>query len=207
MSGQALTVVDDLAARRSAAANKAWETRRLRSGGAPIERTTSGGPAASALAAFEREAASTSPDWYAAALELKRALEARRPQVLTQKVTTAIPAPSWPDYPVDHLSSFKVRNPTIVVTFADGEVVRAPAVSAMNKPVNIGRGLRIAIAFYQARISRRAGRMHTRGRGWHHPDLRPAVPEIVSCVCEETGEIFNPELCTLKSEESRRGQP
>jgi len=41
--------------------------------------------------------------------------------------------------------------------FADGEVVRAPAVSAKDKPVNIGRGLRVAIAFYQARACRRAG--------------------------------------------------
>src|ERR1700738_5345536 len=140
-----IAIVDDLTERRRAAARKAVETRRARAHNqthnpATILAKPPKAIAAQALAAFDREAASEMPDWHRVALELRRALT-ERPQSLPKKLTrtVALPAPPWPDYQVDHLGSFKVRNPTIVVTFADGEVVRAPAVSAKDKPVNIGR--------------------------------------------------------------------
>jgi hypothetical protein len=196
-----------ISGRRSAAAFKAWQTRRAQ-GWAPAQRTDGPEPRESevsaALAAFEREAAAASPDWHGAALKLKAALESGRgsPTLIT-RATAALPAPPWHDYPVDHLSAFKTRNPTIVVTFADGEVVRAPAVSALNRPLNIGRGLRVAIAFYQHRMRRRAGRVHSRAPGWHYPDVFPSVPAITACVCAETGETFDAELCSLKTTESR----
>lgn len=216
-----LAVIDDLAARRSAAARKAVETRRARAAlhqtgvslherapslhsafhGAVARRALISTPEM-ALAAFDREAASDTPDWHRAAIELRRALTAR-PQTLTQKVTrsVAIAAPVWPDYPVDHLGSFKIRNPTIVVTFANGEIVRAPAVSARDKPVNIGRGLRIAIAFCQARLCRRMGLSMLSPKR-----RRPAIPAIVACICEDTGEIYDAKQCTMRTIESRKGR-
>ena len=202
-----LAVIDDLAARRSAAARKAVETRRARAhNGAHNPVSILAKPpkavAAQALAAFEREAQSEMPDWHSVALALKQALTSRS-QLLSEKVTrpAAIPPPVWPDYPVDHLGSFKVRNPTIVVTFANGEVVRAPAVSAKDKPVNIGRGLRIAIAYCQSRLCRRTGvHMLSPKR------RRPAVPAITACVCEDTGEIYDAKQCTMRTIETRKGR-
>lgn len=218
-----LAVIDDLAARRSAAARKAVETRRARAalhqtgislhekgpslrvrlqdGVSPVARLKKPSREC-ALAAFDREAASDTPDWHHAAIELRRALAAR-PQTLTKKVTrpVALPPPAWPDYPVDHLTGFKVRNPTIVVTFANGEVVRAPAVSARDKPVNIGRGLRVAIAFCQARLCRRSGYSLLSPKR-----RRPAVPAITACSCEDTGEIYDAKLCTMRTVEARKGR-
>lgn len=198
---------------RGAAARKAWDTRRQRAQGSVPSLHGNGvrlhEPRRSlhddALAAFEREANSESPDWHRAALMLKRALASGNALARTKQVreTTckpnALPSPPWPDYLVDHLTAFKVRNPTIVVTFADGEVVRAPAVSAKNKPVNVGRGLRVAIAFYQARACRRAGLPNL-------PGFRSAAPSITSCTCEDTGEIFDAEQCTIRTAEVRKRQ-
>jgi hypothetical protein len=226
-----LAVIDDLAARRSAAARKAVETRRarLQNGVYPVAvlkkplqvlpsaKSPSSGAKNTArlqtspvgllpqevnelLRRFELEAASDMPDWHRVALSMKQALTAR-PQTEPQKVTrpVAIAAPVWPDYPVDHLGSFKVRNPTIVVTFEGGEVVRAPAVSAKDKPVNIGRGLRIAIAFYQARICHRAGLQFK-------PTYVRQVPAIIACICEDTGEIYDAKQCTMRTVEDRKGR-
>lgn len=192
----------DPAARRSAAAFKAWETRRAL-GWAPVQRTDAPEPrqseADAALAAFEREAAKESPDWYSVALKLKAVVEGRRSsRMLNTRATAAPPTPHWHDYPVNHLSGFKTRNPTIVVTFADGEVVRAPAVSALNRPLNIGRGLRVAIAFYQERVRRRAGGHFECGDG-QFSDVPPVVPSIVACYCEDTGEAFDAERCTSQT--------
>lgn len=198
-----LTVIDDLAARRSAAARKAVETRRANANGQPRREVfvRKSGRAAHALAAFEHAKDSEMPDWFGVALALKQALTKAPPQTEPRKVTRpiAIAAPVFPDYPVNHLGSFKVRNPTIVVTFANGEIVRAPAVSAKDKPVNIGRGLRIAIAFCQARICRRAGLRFK-------PRYVRQVPAITACVCEETGEIYDAEQCTMRTLETRRGR-
>lgn len=160
--------------------------------------------AAKALAAFDRMAASDSPDWHAAALLLKSALadggSTRFPKTRSQvkQVTPkALPAPAWPDYDVTKAGARDVRNPTIVVTFADGEVVRAPAVSIKGKPTNIGRGLRTAIAFYQARMCHRFKAPYLAG-------IRVAVPSIAACACPEKSETFEPELCTAKTIDARK---
>lgn len=193
----------DLAARRSAAANKAWETRRLQ-GTAPVVHKNAGSlhknAAADAIAAFEREAASDMPDWHRAALSLRQALTAQplKRHVAFPAKSKVIAPPAWPDYAVDHLSAFKVRNPTIIVTFADGEVVRAPAVSAFGKPLNIGRGVRVAIAFYQARIAWRAGLKN-------RPGFWRAVPAIAACISED-GETFDAGQCTVRTIESRKAK-
>jgi len=199
-----LAVIDDLAARRSAAARKAVETRRARaylpSAKSPSSGAKNTAAIANVLAAFEREAQSDMPDWHGVALALKGALTAR-PQIESRKLTrpAEIAAPVWPDYEVDHLTGFKVRNPTIVVTFEGGEIVRAPAVSAKDKPVNIGRGLRVAIAFYQARVCHRAGLRFS-------PRFVRQVPAITACICEDTGEIYDANRCTIRTIEARKGR-
>jgi hypothetical protein len=208
-----LAVIDDLAARRSAAARKAVETRRrnLAAGASrnPIAEAFAVGPTPKEMAlhawdqAVKASESGEMPDWHLAALALKAALtggrewQASKARVLRQERPVAIPAPAWPDYRVDNLSSFKIRNPTLVVTFADGEIVRAPAVSARDKPVNIGRGLRVAIAFYLARRARAKGKSAC--------GFTAKVPAITNCLCEDTGEIYNAELCTAKTIDHRLG--
>jgi hypothetical protein len=200
-------IVSDLAARRSAAALKAWETRRAQGWSPSVQEKdgsaheTGASLHAEALEAFEREAASAAPDWHAAALALRAALSAnqiKRPTQIEQK-TKALLAPAWQDYPVDRVSSFRLLNPTIVVTFADGEVVRAPAVSIRGRPLNIGRGLRVAIGFYQSRMAWRAGVPN-------RPGFWPAVPAIALCVREDTGETFDSQQCSVRTDETRRAQ-
>jgi hypothetical protein len=78
------------------------------------------------------------------------------------------------------------------VTFADGETIRAPAVTTIGKPVNVGRGLRIAVAFYTARRARRTGVRDD-------PGCRPAVPAVASCICEDTGEAYDPVKCSERT--------
>lgn len=141
------------------------------------------------------ELATTSPGRSSAL----KAWETRRargfvPQTRQQKVT-------WPDYGVDSASwrTLQWPSPTLVVTFADGEVVRAPAVSLQRKPINIGRGLRIAIAFYQSRICRRLGLPNRLG-------TRPALPPIAACICEDTAEVYDADLCNARTVEDRAAQ-
>lgn len=197
-----LLVPMDLAARRSIAARKAWETRRaqgwMHKGDASNVQHSE---VSEALAAFEREAASEHPDWHGAALKLRQVLTARgkRSAVLNSRVIAALPAPIWHDYPVDRASSWAIRTDLLIVTFADGEVVRAPAVSIKGKPTNIGRGLRIAVAFYQARMC------HRRGIRFR-PGVHAAVPAIVSCICESSGETFDAGICTVRTEDDRKAQ-
>lgn len=201
---------DALAEKRREAARKAVETRRARlaagiSPGTVVPfKAKPPAPSAvsAALAAFEAEAGSECPDWHKAALALKTALTSRRDGRATiirpaaEARPTALPSPPWHDYPVKGENPFHIVNPTIVVTFADGEIVRAPAVSKRGKPVNIGRGLRIAIAFYQARMAWRAGK----SAHLFYCD----VPAITACHCEDTGEQYDGELCTLKTADSRK---
>jgi hypothetical protein len=205
-----LAVIDDAAARRTAAARKAWETRRLQgwmpgtSPGIPTSRARkSTSAAADALAAFEREAASDMPDWHRAALALKQALGSKSKGMAVTAIPRvkplALPPSRWHDYPVDRVNSFSIRTDILIVTFADGEIVRAPAVSAKGKPTNIGRGLRIAIAFYQARACWRRSIKFRAG-------VHAAVPAIAACVCEDTGETFDAGECTVRTIETRRAQ-
>lgn len=211
MTQHQLPVPPEVAARRSAAANKAWATRRAlgwshpRSGGQGASSRSNAQKAAEAeaLAAFEIEDAKSLPDWHAVALKLKRALiERAKPRTIGLMPESAqVAAVPWHDYPVNKISAWKLQSPSpvLIVAFADGEVVRAPAVSVGNKPVNIGRGLRVAIAFYHARACRRLGLKN-------RPGTRPAVPVISSCICETTGETYDVEQCNLRTAEDRKAQ-
>jgi hypothetical protein len=194
-------------------ARKAWITRRARAAACTADVTTLPTIAAprhdnrttAALAAFEDAARADMPDWHGAALALKAALVASPPQAITiprpraAARPKALPAPDWPDYDVNHFGSFHVRSDMLVVTFADGEIVRAPAVSGKGRPTNIGRGLRTAITFWQARAAWRRKLEYRDGP-------RFPIPEIVSCICEDTGKVYDAGECTRRTVEDRRGQ-
>ncbi|WP_157113135.1 hypothetical protein [Bradyrhizobium embrapense] len=92
------------------------------------------------------------------------------------------------------------KSPIIVVTFSCGAVVRAPAVSLPGKPVNIGRGLRVAFAFYRARIAREFGKASAIGSDC------VAVPAIVSVACDVAGAEYSAEECNARTAEFRRGR-
>lgn len=83
----------------------------------------------------------------------------------------------WADYPVTDRRNLAKPSPVLCLTFADGETVRAPFATAKGKALNVGRGLRTAIAYYRARIARR---LHPNpcddGRGFCID-----VPAIVAC--------------------------
>ncbi|TMI98459.1 MAG: hypothetical protein E6G97_25885 [Alphaproteobacteria bacterium] len=91
----------------------------------------------------------------------------------------------WADYAVTDRKSAVVPAPIVQVTFADGETVRAPFATSKGQPLNIGRGLRTAIAFYRARIARRCHRHPIDdGRGFCID-----VPAITACsVIQSAGE-------------------
>jgi hypothetical protein len=208
-----LTVIDDVAARRTAAARKAWATRRAQGwthsgahNSVAIRAMPSKDLATEALAAFQAEAEKDNPDWHRAALVLKQALGAGQGMAVAPRSPRperikplALPPSDWVDYEIGKVNAFAVRNPTIIVTFASGDVVRAPAVSLKGKALNIGRGLRCAIAFYSARDCWRRGLPNL-------PGTRLAVPEILSCVCEEDGKIFDPVQCNVRTIDARKAQ-
>lgn len=183
---------------RSAAARKAWATRRST---ADDNRRPDSSRAA-ALAEFDRHANSECPDWHAAAIALRSALRSVPPKLtIVARRPLPIPAPKWPDYPIEGKPSsigpqMQWPSPILVVTFADGELVRAPAVSLRGRPVNVGRGLRMAIAFYTARRARRIGLAD-------RPGTRPAVPEVSSCICEDDGHVYDPAECSARTIEYR----
>lgn len=105
----------------------------------------------------------------------------------------------WADYDVNKISAKRLgKSPILVVTFADGEIVRTGAVSMPGKAVNIGRGLRIALAFYQCRISRRMG-------FFSDDSAIVNVPEFVSISCETTGDEFDVADCNARTAELRAG--
>jgi hypothetical protein len=112
----------------------------------------------------------------------------------------------WADYPIPQNVSGKRlgKSPVCIVTFANGEVVRVPAVSLPGKAVNVGRALRVAVSYYQ-------GRMVARYRA----DLVAAeydslqfsitdsdavaeirIPAVVSFICETTGAEYDPAMCS-----------
>lgn len=194
-------------------ARKAWITRRARAAACTADVMTLPAIAVprhdnrttAALAAFEAAARADMPDWHGAALALRSALMRAEPATITiprPRATArpkALPAADWPDYDVNKFGSFHVRSDMLVVTFADGEIVRAPAVSGKGRPTNIGRGLRMAITFWQARAA-------WRRKVEYRDGPRFPVPEITSCICEDTGNVYDASEATRRTVEDRRGQ-
>jgi hypothetical protein len=143
---------------------------------------------AGALAFFNRESLTEIPNWEAVAKALRKALVSVpapvpslpiEPAKRMRKAPAAAAKAILADYPVDRAKWDKLQwpSPKLTVTFADGQVVRAPAVSIAGKSVNVARGLRVACAFY-----------HSRTKGGY-------VPQIVSCACEALADPIDPALC------------
>ena len=226
MTSTALATVETLSPRQEAA-RRAWVTIRARkaalAGGItvlPPARTParSAALAESALAAFDKAAAGDF-DWHAAALALRGALLANKrtpmrargqaiipradAQTRAHAPPLAITAPVLADYLLSPGRAVNSRliwpSPILVVTFADGEVIRAPAVSLKGHAVNVGRGLRIAVIFYQCRLARRLGFVGAQSIRGRYPN----APAITSCQCETTGEEYNAELCTERTVRDR----
>lgn len=180
----------DLAARRSSAANKAWETRRQRGWTHPAagrpQAPARPDAVAEALARFDREGESNAPDWHGAALALKMALQASGDRSATpfrpanERLSTGhllpLPAPNIPDYQVEGRPKLLWPAPVAVVRFADGRTVRAMFASIQGRPLNIGRGLRIAVCFYRVQVFRQWGASRSDDAG-----RCVAVPAIESC--------------------------
>lgn len=106
----------------------------------------------------------------------------------------------WADYPIPHNASGKRlgKSPVVIVTFADGETVRAPAVSLPGKPLNIGRALRVARSYYHGRFVSRCnsyGYAVSSVCDSEFVDTIP-VPAVVSAVCEASGAAFDPVACS-----------
>lgn len=151
------------------------------------------------LAILAYDNASADPaaaNWRAVADILRLAL----PAVKAAKIPEADPTrPSWADYDIPQNATRKLgKSPILVVTFEGGEVVRCPAVSLPGKPVNIGRGLRVASAFYQCRIANRAGENSDWSRCVN-------VPAFASVICETDGTEYDPAECSARTAESRIG--
>lgn len=154
-----------------------------------------------ALAILAYDNATANPggaNWRAVADMLRLAMPASKAKP-AETATDSRFAP-WADYAIPKTATGQKlgKSPVIVVAFADGETVRAPAVSLPGKPLNIGRALRVAIAFYQCRI---AGRMGANSDSAHVV----AVPGILSATCETTGAEFDPADCSARTADARAG--
>jgi hypothetical protein len=174
-------------------AQKAWRTR-IANGYVSRGRTVTATPprpdTAAAIAAFDRQADAESPDWHAAALELRRALQAAtaRPAPSARREIEsrpsapprAIPAPVLDDHPLR--GKLVWCPPTIVCGFADGEIIRMSFASIYGKPLRIAGALRIAITAYRYRMaSKTFGKSTSIAKHARHAHLID-VPAIAYCV-------------------------
>ncbi|MGY4224355.1 hypothetical protein ACVMIH_001716 [Bradyrhizobium sp. USDA 4503] len=155
-----------------------------------------------ALAILAYDNAKQDPDganWQGIADLLRLSLPSAKAKAAAAETGADNGAP-WSDYDIPASATKRLgKSPIIVVTFFCGAVVRAPAVSLPGKPVNIGRGLRVAFAFYRARIAREFGKASAIGSDCVN------VPAIVSAVCDATGAEYGADECNAKTAEFRRG--
>jgi hypothetical protein len=105
-----------------------------------------------------------------------------------------------PDYKLPCPFRSKNPSPRIEVWFADGEVVRVPCPSLPNKPLNVGRSLRVAVVFYRSRrrIQERLGFADCEHRSI-------PVAEMTIVRCEDTGETFDAVACNRHTSIERYG--
>jgi hypothetical protein len=97
---------------------------------------------AKALAVYDAALSDPTADWRGVAEQLRGCLSSRK--VVHQS--------EWADYPIDCLGRKIVwPSPVIQVDFADGERVRMSFACLPGKPVNIGRGMRVALGAYEMR--------------------------------------------------------
>lgn len=156
-----------------------------------------------ALAAYHAAvAAPVAADWPSVAALLVACLPklrgAVRPAV---SADGAVPA-WWADY----VPGKKFRTDSAEVTFADGRRVRLSVLSNPGKPLNIGRAVRIACAFYRSKVHNALGApVALDGTTLHGPADHVAVPAIAHVECETTGEEFDAATCTAMTEAARAG--
>lgn len=122
----------------------------------------------------------------------------------------------WADYAVPNIRKIVWPSPRITVMFADGEVVYCPAVTVEGKPINIGRGVRVAIAFYRNRMLGRLERAAQIDRvTWEFGQPRAYVPSageeidvpaIELVTMREGGEEWNPDIANAETVELRKGR-
>lgn len=132
-------------------------------------------------------------NWRAVADMLRECLPATRVQEATPMESDGyLP---WADYAIptsfSGLRKLVWPSPRITVTFADGEVVRCQAATLEGKPVNIGRGVRVAIAFYRNRMWSRVARGND---AWFPPSYHAEaidVPGIISIVSRDGSGLWN----------------
>lgn len=154
-----------------------------------------------ALAILAYDNATAEPEganWRAVADMLRLAIPATKAKAAEIAADSRF-AP-WEDHSIPvHGGAKKLgKSPVIVVMFEGGEIVRCPAVTLPGKPVNIGRGLRIAFAFYQCRMAGRFG-----GNSDWSRCIK--IPAIVSVVCETSGTEYDAADCNAKTAELRAG--
>ena len=148
---------------------------------------------AQAQHAYDAALNSPFPDWRAVA-ELFRAAMRSGPVRRAGKLTEGELA----DHNVDRVR-LMCRSPRIAVRFMDGEAVFTHVPSAPDKPLNIGRALRVAIVMYRSRksVQRRAG--------FYEYDPAMPVPEIFQVRCLETAELFDVGACNKHTAKHRQG--
>jgi hypothetical protein len=161
-----------------------------------------------ALAILAYETAKADPagaNWQGIADLLRLALPPGKAKAADDIAAADSKYAAWADYVIPQSAGGKRlgKSPVVIVTFADGETVRAPAVSLPGKPVNIGRALRVALAFYQGRIVGRYNSLIPDDCGAPRLSVTDSefvatipVPAIVSCVCEATGAAYDPAACS-----------
>lgn len=144
----------------------------------------------------------TAADWRSVADILRLALPATKARAAD--VATDSRFAPWADYDIPATATKKLgKSPIMVLTFADGEAVRVPAVSLPGKPVNIGRAVRVAVAFYQGRIVARYNALIPDNFGTGLLSVCDSefistiqIPAVVSAICETTGAEYDPAACS-----------
>lgn len=146
---------------------------------------------AEAIAAYDAAKANEhGADWRNVAELLRAALGTTS----TRKAASGIA-----DYPVNCPAKRVLwPSPVIAVTYADGERVRMSFACLPGKPLNIGRGLRVAATAWEFRMRSRyragageriAEYIANKADGKEcSPVTLPTVPEIVACHVEVSGE-------------------
>jgi hypothetical protein len=143
-----------------------------------------------------------SANWEGVADLLRLAIPAGRTKLVD--VVSDSPFAPFADYEIPHNASGKRlgKSPVVIVTFADGETVRVPAVSLPGKPVNIGRALRVARAYYQGRVVASCNG-YADEFGFSRISITDSefcnalpIPAVASCTCETSGASYEPAQCS-----------
>ena len=123
-----------------------------------------------------RVAAALFPD---AIMRARKAIERGAPRIKAKATEIS-------DYNIDRIR-LKARSPRLCVQFMDGEAIFTHCPSAPDKPLNVGRALRVAICMWRYRVYRRLG--------YRQYETTIPVPEIFQVRCLETDELFDPRAC------------